>query len=180
MSSAAYGFLHNPNLPAEEIIVAHCVSNNFPRGITILDPSTSSVIAWVKCGPNVTIGEARTQDWTAKALHVAGVSDVQVPRVFHAFMADYHSVSIGYIAMEYVNGVDCNVNDVEAVAKAVQRLINLKAPPTATLGHVGCGTGSMVHPFFPELLPNTSYKSDQNFYEHVHNVSVCQRLKVLW
>jgi len=123
---------------------------------------------------------ARTQDWSAKALHDAGVSDVQVPRVFHAFTADYFGTSIGYIAMEYIDGVDCDSNDVELVAKAVQTLISLQGPPTATLGHVGCGTGSIVHSFFPEWLPNAIYKSDQDFYAHIRNVSVCQRLKMLW
>ncbi|KAI1786756.1 hypothetical protein LXA43DRAFT_754108 [Ganoderma leucocontextum] len=170
MSSPAYGFLCNPNLPAEETIVAHCLSLNLPRGTTIVNPSTSSVIAWIKCGPNVTIDEARTQDWTAKALHDAGVSDVQVPRVFHAFTADYFGTSIGYIATEHIDGVDCDSNDVELVAKAVQTLISLQAPPTATLGHFGCGTESIVHSFFPEWLPNAIYQSDQDFCDHIRNI----------
>jgi len=86
--------------------VAHCLSLRLPRGTAIVDPSTTSVIAWIKCGPYVTIDEARTQDWTAKALHDADVSDIQVPRVFHAFTAKYYGGSIGYIAMEYIEGAD--------------------------------------------------------------------------
>ena len=160
--------------------MARCLSVGFARGTTIVDPSATSVIAWIKCGPNVTIDEARTQDWTAKALHDAGASDVQVPRVFHAFTANYYGNSIGYIAMEYIEGIDCDSNDVELVAKAVQALIGLQAPPTATLGHIGGGTRSIVHSFFPEWLPNANYESDQDFYAHIHKVSVCQRLKVLW
>jgi hypothetical protein len=58
-----------------------------------VEPSTTSVIAWIKYGPNVTIKEARTQDWTAKALRDAGASDVQVPCVFHVFTADYYGCS---------------------------------------------------------------------------------------
>jgi len=112
--------------------VAHCLNLGLVRGTTIVDPSTTSVIAWIKYGPNVTIDEARTQDWTAKALRNAGASDVQAPRVFHAFTADYYGCSIGYIAMEYIEGIDCDSNDVELVAKAVQELIGLRAPPTAT------------------------------------------------
>ena len=160
--------------------MAHCLNLGLVRGTTIVDASTASVIAWIKCGPNVTIDEARTQDWTAKVLRDAGASDVQAPRVFHAFTADYCGCSIGYIAMEYIEGIDCDSNDFELVAKAVQALISLQAPPTATLGHIGGGTRSIVHSFFPEWLPNVNYKSDQDFYAHIHGVSVCQRLKVLW
>lgn len=160
--------------------MVHCLNLGLVRGTTIVGPSTTSVIAWIKCGPNVTIDEARTQDWTAKALRDAGASDVQAPRVFHAFTADYYGCSIGYIAMEYIEGIDCDSNDVELVAKAVQALIGLQAPPTATLGHIGGGTRSIVHSFFPEWLPNVNYKSDQDFYAHIHKVSACQRFEVLW
>jgi hypothetical protein len=139
-----------------------------------------SVIAWIKYGPNIDIDEARMQDWTAKALRDAGASDIQAPRVFHAFTADYYGYSIGYIAMEYIEGIDCDSNNVELVAKAVQAMIGLQAPPTTILGHIGSGTRSIVHSFFPEWLPNVNYKSDQDFYDHIHGVSVCQRLKVLW
>lgn len=176
MSSSPYEFLYNPSLPSEEEIVAHCVKLSFPRGTPIVDPSTTSVIAWIKCGPNVTLDEARTQDWTAKALRDAGASDVQAARVFHAFTADYCGCSIGYIAMEFIDGIDCDSNDVDLVAKAVQALIGLRAPPTATLGHIGGGTRPIVHSFFPEWLPNVNYRSDQDFYAHIYNVSVCQRL----
>jgi len=67
-------------------------------------------------------------------------------------------------------GIDCSPNDVELVAKAVQALIGLQAPPTATLGHIGGGTKSIVHSFFPEWLPNVNYKSDQDFYAHIHKI----------
>lgn len=54
----ALRFLYNPSLPFEEEIVAHCVELGLPRGTPIVDPSTNSVIAWIKCGLNVTIDEA--------------------------------------------------------------------------------------------------------------------------
>jgi hypothetical protein len=180
MSSSPYGFLYNPSLPSEETIVAHCLSLGIVRGTTIVDPSTTSVIAWIKYGPNVDIDEACMQDWTTKALRDAGASDIQAPHVFHAFTADYYGCSIGYIAMEYIEGIDCDSNNVELVAKAVQVMIGLQAPPTTILKHIGGGTRSIVHSFFPEWLPNVNYKSDQDFYDHIHGVSVCQRLKVLW
>ncbi|KAK7048910.1 hypothetical protein R3P38DRAFT_2872010 [Favolaschia claudopus] len=56
-----------PSLPSNEDITAYCVERGFPRGTTITDNS-GSVIAWVKCGMNVTLGEALMQDWTATAL----------------------------------------------------------------------------------------------------------------
>ncbi|KAF9073782.1 hypothetical protein BDP27DRAFT_1215252 [Rhodocollybia butyracea] len=170
MSSSPYGFLYNPSLPSEEEIVAHCLNLGFVRGTTIVDSSTTSVIAWIKYGPYVTIDEARTQDWTAKALRDAGALDIQAPRVFHAFTADYRGYSIGYIAMEYIEGVDCSSKDGELVAKAVQALISLQIPPNATLGHIGGGTRSIVHSFFPEWLPNADYKSDQDFYAHINKI----------
>lgn len=39
-----------------------------------------------------------------------------------------------------------------------------------TLGHVGGGTRSIVHSFFPNWLPNAEYKSDQDFYDHIHKI----------
>ena len=107
----------------------------------------------------------------------ARVSDLQVPRVFYAFTVEYYGCLIGYIAMEFIDGVDCDSNDVELVAKAVQTLIGLQAPPASTLGHVGGGTRSIVHSFFPDWLPNAEYKSNQDFYAHITKVSVCQCLK---
>ena len=158
MSSPAYGFLYNQNLPSEEEIVAHCLSLGFVRGTPIVDRSTQSIIAWIKYGPNVTTDEARTQDWTAKALRDARVSDLQFPRVFHAFTREYYGCPIGYIAMEFIDGVDCDSNDVELVAKAVQTLISLKAPPASTLGHVGGGQDLLYTPSSPTgyQMPSTS------------------------
>lgn len=79
--------------------------------------------------------------------------------------------------MEYVEGVDCNSKDSELVAKAVERLICLRAPPDATLGHFGGGAASIVHSFFPERVPNAEYRSNQDFYAHIQNVSVCRSLE---
>ncbi|KAG8978252.1 hypothetical protein FRB90_008533 [Tulasnella sp. 427] len=172
MSSSPYRFLYNPSLPPKETIVDHCLRLGLIRGTPIVDRSTTSVIAWVKFGPNVTIDEACTQDWTSKALSDAGASDLHVPRVFDAYTIDYYGSPFGFIAMEYVEGVDCDSNDVELVAKAVERLISLQAPPDATLGHVGGGTASIIHSFFSGWLPNAEYKSDQDFYAHIRNVSV--------
>ncbi|KAF8310054.1 uncharacterized protein EI90DRAFT_3139997 [Cantharellus anzutake] len=177
MSSSQYKFLYNPILPSEEEIVAHCVELSLPHGTPIADPSANLVIAWIKCGPNVAIDEACMQHWTANALHVAGVSDIQAAHVFHAFTADYYRCSIGYIAMEYISGIDCDSNDANLAAKAVQALIGLRAPPTTTLRHIGSSTRSIVHSFFPKWLPNVDYRTDQDFYAHIHNIFEFLRIK---
>lgn len=137
MPSSSYDFIHNPSLPSDEDIVARCEEHKFPQGITITDPSTHSVIAWVKCGVNVTLGEAHMQHWTAMARREAGISSVQVASVFRAFTADYHGCRVGYITMQYIEGTDCDSKDVDLIARAVEALINLRAPSTATLGHFG-------------------------------------------
>ena len=148
MSSSAYGFLFNKDLPSEEEIVALCQRAGYEHGIGIrlLDQSSKSVIAWIKYGPNVTVLEARTQDCTAKALNDNPASGLRVPRVYHAFTRDTRTWTIGFIVMEYVDAPDCDSGDVLLVAKAVQTLIDLPAPGS-TLGHVGGGGGSIVHSF---------------------------------
>ena len=177
MASTSYEFIDNPSLPSNDAIIAHCVTLGLPRGTTIVDPSTESIIAWIKCGPNVTVNEARTQHWTAVTLREAGISHIQAAPVFRAFTADYFGTEIGYIVMQYVKGEDCDSSDVDLIAKAVEALISLRAPPTATLGHVGGGTSSIVNSFFPEWLPDANYRSDQDFFDHIHNVCVHQCLE---
>jgi hypothetical protein len=171
-------FTPNLSLPSNEDIIAHCVGRGLPQGTTIID-SSGSVIAWVKCGMNVTLGEARMQHWAATSLREAGVSDVRAALVFRAFTADYLGCSIGYIAMDHFEGTDCDSNDVDLVAGAVKALISLRAPPTTTLGRFGGNTSSIVHSFFFDWFPNAGYRSDKDFYDHIQNVSVLQRPKVL-
>ncbi|KAI0653824.1 hypothetical protein C8Q70DRAFT_584616 [Cubamyces menziesii] len=170
MSSPSYDFIPNPSLPSDEDIIARCEEVGFSRGITITDPSTHSVSTWVKCGMNVTLGEAHMQHWTGIALREAGISDVQVAPVFRAFSADYQGCRIGYIAMQYIQGTDCDANDVDLIARAVQALMSLRVPSTATLGHFGSDTRSIVHSFFPGLLPNANYRSDHDFFDHIHKI----------
>ncbi len=172
MATTLYEFINNSSLPSNDDIIDRCVGLGLPRGTTIVDPSTKSIIAWIKCGPNVTVNEARTQHWTAMTLREAGISQIQAAPVFRAFTADYFGTNIGYIAMQYFEGKDCDSNDVDLIAKAVEALISLRAPPTATLGHIDGGTSSIVNSFFPEWLPNANYRSDQDFFDHIHNVGV--------
>ncbi|KAF7297275.1 hypothetical protein MIND_00960700 [Mycena indigotica] len=73
-------------------------------------------------------------------------------------------------ALEHIEGADCDSSDVDLVARAVKALINLKAPPTATLGRFGGDTSSIVHSFFCGWLPNASYRSDQDFFNHIRNI----------
>ncbi|KAF9554076.1 hypothetical protein CPC08DRAFT_767038 [Agrocybe pediades] len=155
MSSSPIEFTRNPSLPSNEDVVALCTNLKFPRGTTIVDPSTRSVIAWVKCGADVALGETYTQQWTATALREASVSDLRVPSVFRAFTR----VQTG------------DSNDVDLVARAVKALTSLKPPPTAALGRFGSDTSSIVHSFFfLDWLPNAGYRSDQDFYDHIRNI----------
>lgn len=102
--SSSYEFIHNSILSSDEDIIAHCEKLKFPPGTTIADPSTHSIIAWIKCSTNVTVGEAQMQHWTAIALCEAGVSHVRAAPVSRALTADYHGHPIGCIAMEYIEG----------------------------------------------------------------------------
>ena len=175
MTSSNYGFLYNKNLPSEETIVVHCQQVGYTvTGTPLLDASSKEVIAWIKFGPNVTVDEARTQDYTAKALANTLDSDVQVPRVFHAFTREHPACPIGYIAMQYIEGADCDSGDVDLVAKAVQTLIGVQAP-SRTLGHVG--GGAIVHSFFLDWIPVADYKSVEDLEAHINNVSAHQGFK---
>ena len=177
MPPSTYGFLAKEDLPSEEVIVTLCERVGFNvTGTTLADESSGSVIAWIKYGPNVTISEARTQDWTAKALESTPASGLQVPRVFHAFTRDRHSCIIGYIVMQFIDAAECDSSDVHEVAKAVQTLIDLPAPG-ATLGHIG--GESIVHSFFPDWIPVADYKSVQDLNDHINNVSACPRFRAL-
>src|SRR5260370_13803315 len=129
MPPSNYGFLAKEDLPSEEAIITRCEQFGFNvTGTTLLDESSGSVIAWIKYGPNVTISEARTQDWTAKALESTPASGLQVPRVFHAFTRNTRSCTIGYIVMQFIDAAECDSGDVHQVVKAVQTLIDLPAP----------------------------------------------------
>ena len=57
-----------------------------------------------------------------------------VPRIDCAFRYE----RIGYIIMQYVDGNDCNQNDLDAIALAVNRLRSIPSP-TASPGPVGGG-----------------------------------------
>ncbi|KAJ7716386.1 hypothetical protein DFH07DRAFT_354803 [Mycena maculata] len=168
MPSSTHGFLANEYLPSEEVIIARCRQVGFTAsGTTLLDQSSQSVIAWIKYGPNVTISEALTQDWTAKALDGTPACGLQVPRVFHAFTRENPSCTIGYIAMQFIDAPDCESGDVLQVATAVQTLIDLPAPG-ATLGHIG--GESIVHSFFLDWIPVADYKSVQDLNDHINNI----------
>ncbi|KAF9478092.1 hypothetical protein BDN70DRAFT_880431 [Pholiota conissans] len=168
MMSPDYGFLYNKNLPSEETIVAHCQQVGYTvTGTPLLDPSSKEIIAWIKFGPNVTVYEAQTQDYTAKALANSLDCGVQVSRVFHAFTRPHPACTIGYIAMEYIEGADCDSSDVDLVEKAVQTLIGVQGPSRAP-GHVG--GGPIVHSFFLDWISAVDYKSVEDLDAHINNI----------
>lgn len=178
MSALSYDFLANRDVPSNESIIARCREVGFiVSGTTLLKPSSKEIIAWVKYGPNVTISEALTQDWTAKTLDRTPACGLKVPRVYHAFTRETASgTKIGYIVMEYIDAPDCDPSQVGEVSKAVRTLINLPAA-SACLGHIG--GRSIVHSFFPDFIPIVDYKSAQDLNDHINNVSAYQHFITL-
>jgi hypothetical protein len=170
MSSNEYEFLSNPNLPNREVIITLCNEAGFSdtTGFPLRETGSENIIAWVKYGPNVTVHEARTQDFAAKKVAHIVRSTVQVPRVFEAFQWEHPACTIGCIVMEYVDGSDCKAGDVDDVAKAVQTLTSI-CGPDLTPGHIG--GGYLVHPFFLDWVSLVQYPSVADLQEHINNVS---------
>ncbi|KAJ3518415.1 hypothetical protein NMY22_g13688 [Coprinellus aureogranulatus] len=168
MTSPDYGFLLNPSLPARSDIIAHCSQVGLQaRGAPLYDTTSHAILAWVKYGPNVTIQEARTQDFTAKELSRTPNAGLRVPRVYDSFIWDRKSYPIGFIVMEYVEGADCDLRDVDIVAKAVQQLIAIRGPDNVP-GHIGGKV--LVHPFFLDWVSEAIYTSVDELQAHINNV----------
>ena len=84
-------------------------------------------------------------------------------------MLDTPDCPIGHIVMEYVDAPDCDTNDVQLVARAVQKLISIRGP-TAAPGPVG--GGPIVHSFFVGWESNVTYNTVEQLEEHINNVSL--------
>ncbi|KAG8934471.1 hypothetical protein FRC01_002539 [Tulasnella sp. 417] len=168
MSPPNSDFLPNDNLPSRSEIAAICLQAGYDRsGIPLFQQPDGPILAWVKYGPNVTIPEALTQDWVAKALDANPTAAVSVPRVFDAFTTTNPFFEIGYIVMQYIDLPDCIESDVELVAKAVNRLMSVPAPSSAP-GPVGGGPA--VHIFFFGWDSRITYKTVQELEEHVNRI----------
>ncbi|KAG8922933.1 hypothetical protein FRC01_013435, partial [Tulasnella sp. 417] len=168
MSSPDFGFLAKEDLPSREAIVAMCQEAGYERtGIPLRYQPSGPVEAWIKYGPNVTVDEALTQDWVAKALEANPEASMRAPRVHMAFSVDTPDCSIGYIVMEYIDALDCDESDFLLVATAVQTLIGLQGPNLAP-GPIG--GGPIMHTFFVEWTSSVTYKTVEELEEHINGI----------
>ena len=115
-------------MPLQEAIAAICQKSGYGCRSILLCDSSNSIIAFVKYGPTVTLSEAQTQDWVARAVNDNPGLNLRVPWVYKAFEIPFAGLSIGHIIMEYINTPDCDANDSGLAANTVQTLISLKAP----------------------------------------------------
>ena len=168
MSSSSQVFLQKESVPSQEAIAAICRKAGYGLRSTLLRDSSHSAIAFVKYGPMVTLPEARTQDWVAKAVNDDSRLNLRVLWVYEAFEIPFAGASIGHIIMECIDAPDCDVNDSGLAANAVQTLIGLKAED-AVPGPVGGGL--IKHSFFPDWSANYAYDTAEKLSKHINFVS---------
>jgi hypothetical protein len=70
--------------------------------------------------------------------------------------------------MQYVDGNDCDQNDLDAIALAVKRIGSIPSP-TVSPGPVG--GGPVTHRFFAGHRSSILYSSVEDLQEHVNKVS---------
>jgi hypothetical protein len=151
-------------LPTPQDLVLMCELNGEgPLTLTLHSPDGSEA-AFVKYGPTLAMGEARTQDYVADHVNSDKHLVVLVPRIYYAFRYE----EIGYITMQYVDGNDCNQNDLDTIALAVNRL---RAIPSPTVSPGPVGGGMITHRFFSGHRSSVQYDSVEDLQEHVNKVS---------
>ncbi|KAF8270091.1 hypothetical protein EI94DRAFT_1798582 [Lactarius quietus] len=140
------------NLPLPEDIVQLCRDAAYDvRGIPVLEEFRSVAIAWIN------------RDWVGQALNPKADAAVRIPNVYHAFE---HS-DVGYIVMEYIDGLECDKSDALQVAAAVECLISVTGPTTAPRP---VGGGPITHRFFVEWKSPVTYNTVQQLEKHVNGV----------
>lgn len=163
------------NIPSYGTIITQCFdlgphqatdTNISGVRITLYKRSDNEVSdIWVKFGRNITMGEAKTQQFVAQYLEANNIPTVRAPRVYVAFTwGDF-----GFIVGEYIDGQICGNSDVTLVAAAVQSLIAIPSP-SSTPGPIGGGL--IEHPFFIEGTSSIWYESVQELGDHINGVSV--------
>jgi hypothetical protein len=151
-------------LPTPKDVVLKCKENGHgPSVLTILSPDGSEA-AFVKYGPLIDMGEARTQNFIANIVNSDKNIIVLVPRIYYAFRYD----GIGYMIMQHVDGSDSNQNDYDAIVLAVNRLRSILSP-TESPGPVG--GGPVTHRFFADHQSSVQYDSVNDLQAHVNRVS---------
>jgi hypothetical protein len=163
------------NLPSFTDIIEQCFAQGPLQStainitgvrLTLVKKSNNdATYVWVKYGRNITMGEAKTQNFVTQYLNDKADSVVRVPQVYLAFTCG----AFGFIIMEYIDGQICTNSDVDLVATAVQSLINIPSP-TSTPGPVGGGV--IEHPFFIERTSSIWYESVKELENHINGVSI--------
>ncbi|KAI1793714.1 hypothetical protein LXA43DRAFT_885195, partial [Ganoderma leucocontextum] len=130
---------------------------------------------WVKYGEDSVIrGEGRTQALVAGVVNANPASVVRVPNVHLGFSRRKR----GYIVMDLGQGAtiaqrkshkgNYYKNDIDAVAAAVQQLINVKMPPGTAPGPVG--GGPIGHDFFVDCLSTIVYPTVGHLEAQINEV----------
>jgi hypothetical protein len=156
------------NLPLPESIMQLCRDAGYDlRGIPLLDDH-GATFAWVKYGWTVKMSEALTQDWVGQVLNAKPDAAVRIPKVYQAFE---HGI-FGYIVMEYIDGLECDYSESDAlqVAAAVECLISVTGPTTAP-GPIG--GGPIMHRFFIDWESSITYNTVQELEKHINGVNMC-------
>ncbi|TDL19629.1 hypothetical protein BD410DRAFT_841977 [Rickenella mellea] len=164
--------------PCASDILKLCRSSN---SVGFPFPSSDQPTAWIKFGWGVTRGEALTQHKVALAMNTIPNTAVHVPIVYLAFATDarsYMTDPCGYIVMEFVPGLtveqrlrnpDVNAKDMyQAVGRAVQQLIEYRAPSGTQPGPVGGGI--IRHDFFSTRESAVAYRTVDILQDHVNRI----------
>jgi hypothetical protein len=141
-----------------------CKKNGYePPILTIYSPDGSEA-AFVKYGTTCGMEEARTQDYVADHINLDKHSIILVPRIYYAFQYE----EMGYIVMQYVDGNDCDENDLDVIALAVNLL---RAVPSPTRSPGPVGGGLITHRFFSDHRSSVQYDSVGDLQKHINKVS---------
>ena len=155
-------------LPPPQDLVQKCKEHGHgPSSFGIPGPGGPNA-AFVKYGPCLAMGEARTQNYLACVVKADEVVVVRIPQVYYAFRHGLGHGRIGYIVMEYVGYADCDENDFDAIVRAVERLLRIPNP-TAAPGPIGGGI--IMHRFFLSHLSSVQYNSVEDLQSHINNAS---------
>lgn len=171
MAAAISFAVKNSNLPEwlqlptpQDVVLKSKEHGHGPSVFNLHSPDAyGSEVAFVKYGPTFAMGEARTQGYITNQVN-SDEDIIVVPHIYYAFRHE----GTGYIIMEHVGSNDCNQDDFDAIALAVNRLRSIPSP-TASPGPVG--GGPITHRFFAGHRSSVQYTSVDDLQEHVDKVS---------
>lgn len=161
------------DLPALDDIVKSCADNGFNRNGVCIEVFGKPRF-WAKYGGSVTRGEGLTQAHVAGIVNAEPAHVVRVPEVYLVFSREKCS----YIVMEFVSGTTFakrksttgkyEQDDINAVAAAVRRLVDINMPPGTAPGPIG--GGRIGHDFFVDFLSTLEYPTVGHLEDHINAV----------